>query len=64
MPITPILLITLVLAVALGWVGRGLVKPKKRVMPPNGSALQQQPEAVWGNWTPEIGRAIGGRRDA
>lgn len=65
MIITPVLVLTLLCAIALGWVGHALFgKPKKRQMPPNGSALQQQCDPVWAKWAPEIGRAISKRTDA
>lgn len=59
MTITPILLITLLCAVALGWAGHAVFgKPRKRKHFPNGSALQKQPEAVWGEWTADVGKAM------
>lgn len=59
MTITPVLLLTLCCAVALGWAGHALFgRPKKRKLFPNGSALQKQPEAVWGNWDAETGKAL------
>ncbi len=46
-PITPILLCTIAAAIGVGWVGHSLFhRPKKRPMPPNGSALNTY-TAVW-----------------
>lgn len=61
--ITPVLVLTLLCAIALGWVGHALFGKKKRKRIPNGSALQQQPDPVWAKWAPEIGRAISGRKE-
>ncbi len=44
--ITPVLVLTLLCAIALGWVGHALFGKKKRKRIPNGTALQKY-EPVW-----------------
>jgi hypothetical protein len=58
---SPLLLVTVASALLTGFTGGWLLRGRarsKRVHLPNGSALQRQPEAVWGKWTPQVGQGL------